>query len=328
MDQISKLVRRILKNLFYFIVRKNLFDYSSQKKLTDISNLGLSKHHTNKKIGNLILSQAPFLVSRFGWTELNTLITFERFRQMNYFEKIYEWSITNRYPFSKQCLSNDLYTKAGFYPINKVSLEKFREIMISMIPEIDILGSWVNGENNYLGLMKRIEFCKLEFLEPYLCEKPWSKQLENKKVLVIHPFTDTIQNQYENKREKIFSNNDILPAFDLKVMKTTFTNGKLEKDFNWFEKLESMFLEATSFEFDIAIIGCGSYGLPLAAKLKRHGKQAIHLGGATQVLFGIKGKRWAENPVFRKLFNDYWVYPSLDEIPITAKKIDNACYWK
>ncbi len=89
-----------------------------------------------------------------------------------------------------------------------------------------------------------------------------------------------------------------------------------------------MFLEATSFEFDIAIIGCGSYGLPLAAKLKRHGKQAIHLGGATQVLFGIKGKRWAENPVFRKLFNDYWVYPSLDEIPITAKRIDNACYWK
>ena len=68
-----------------------------------------------------------------------------------------------------------------------------------------------------------------------------------------------------------------MPAFDLKVMKTTFTNGKLEKDFNWFEKLESMFLEATSFEFDIAIIGCGSYGLPLAAKLKRHGKQAIHL---------------------------------------------------
>ena len=46
--------------------------------------------------------------------------------------------------------------------------------------------------------------------------------------------------------------------------------------------------------FDVAIIGCGAYGMPLAAMLKQAGKQAIHLGGATQLLFGIKGKRWEE----------------------------------
>ena len=44
-------------------------------------------------------------------------------------------------------------------------------------------------------------------------------------------------------------------------------------------------------EFDVAIIGCGAYGLPLAVEAKRMGKQAIHMGGATQVLFGIKVNR-------------------------------------
>ena len=326
---ISKLVRKLLKYLLSPFVRKFLFDYSSQKKLIEISNCELSKEQTNIKIGDFILNKEPFLVGRFGWSELNTLIRFERFRQMNTFEKIFEWSTTNRYPFSNKCLLNEIHVKAGFYPVNEISLEKFREIMLVTMQEIDILGSWINGENNYLQFMKKIDFCKLEFLEPYFCENPWSKHLKNKKVLVIHPFTETIKNQYQKNRESIFLNREVLPEFDLKLMKTSFTNkGELVKHENWFENLESMFTQAISFEFDIAIIGCGSYGLPLAAKLKQYGKQAIHLGGATQLLFGIKGKRWTENPFFDNLFNSYWVYPSKDELPITASQIDNGCYWK
>ena len=55
--------------------------------------------------------------------------------------------------------------------------------------------------------------------------------------------------------------------------------------------------------FDIAIIGCGAYGLPLAAKLKKEGRQAIHLAGVTQLMFGIKGKRWEENEAFTYVKN-------------------------
>ena len=42
-------------------------------------------------------------------------------------------------------------------------------------------------------------------------------------------------------------------------------------------------------DFDIAIIGAGAYGFSLAAFIKKIGKKAVHLGGPTQVLFGIKG---------------------------------------
>jgi threonine dehydrogenase-like Zn-dependent dehydrogenase len=36
--------------------------------------------------------------------------------------------------------------------------------------------------------------------------------------------------------------------------------------------------EIGKIDFDVAILGCGAYGLPLAAAIKGMGKQAIHLG--------------------------------------------------
>ena len=50
--------------------------------------------------------------------------------------------------------------------------------------------------------------------------------------------------------------------------------------------------EIDKIDFDIAILGCGAYGYPLASYIKSIGKKAIHIGGATQLIFGIKGKRW------------------------------------
>ena len=79
--------------------------------------------------------------------------------------------------------------------------------------------------------------------------------------------------------------------------------------------------------YDVAIIGCGAYGFPLAAKLKNAGKQVIHMGGATQILFGIKGRRWEENPRAQLKFNDAWVHPKKEETPKKCGVVENGCYW-
>ena len=63
-----------------------------------------------------------------------------------------------------------------------------------------------------------------------------------------------------------------------------------------FEALDYMYKEALKIDFDIAVIGCGAYGICLASMLKNAGKQAFHLGGITQLWFGIKGKRWDNIP--------------------------------
>ena len=81
--------------------------------------------------------------------------------------------------------------------------------------------------------------------------------------------------------------------------------------------------EIDKIDFDIAILGCGAYGFPLAAFIKNKGKKAIHIGGATQLIFGIKGKRW-EGASF---INKYWISPRKEDRPKGFEKVEGGCYW-
>lgn len=119
--------------------------------------------------------------------------------------------------------------------------------------------------------------------------------------------------QYQNVREKIFDKAypgmDVLPKFDLQTIKAVQTiSGNRDSRFQtWFEALSWMEEECRKREFYIAIIGCGAYGFPLAASVKRMGKIAVHLGGSTQILFGILGRRWENRKDFMSnVVNEYW----------------------
>ena len=85
--------------------------------------------------------------------------------------------------------------------------------------------------------------------------------------------------------------------------------------------------EMDTKDFDVVIIGCGAYGFPLAAHAKRRGKKAIHLGGPTQMLFGIKGKRWVENENFKAILNEHFVFPEDTDKIKNASKVEEGCYW-
>jgi hypothetical protein len=97
---------------------------------------------------------------------------------------------------------------------------------------------------------------------------------------------------------------------------------------DWFEALKHMEDEISQLDFDIALIGCGAYGMALAAHVKRMGKQAVHLAGWTQMLFGIYGNRWLrDQPAYAKFINGYWIRPSESEKPKGAEKVEGGCYW-
>jgi len=65
----------------------------------------------------------------------------------------------------------------------------------------------------------------------------------------------------------------------------------------------------------------------LRVHVKRRGKIGYHLGGATQLLFGIKGRRWDSHPVISKCYNEHWIRPLSEEIPEKAKLVEESCYW-
>jgi len=270
------------------------------------------------------------MIARFGSIELHALVNYLSIVSKDtMFKKISNYIVGKGGPFWwEPWIMKEMTKSAGFFPSSRKGLEKFAQLMFECIPQVDVLASWRAEEIFFEEELLQAKKIRLPDLEPYYYQNPWSKVLEGKNVLVVHPFVSTIERQYKN-REKLFINPDVLPQFNLLTVKaySRFIDEDLYRD--WFEALDDMKNNILKKQFDIAILGCGAYGFPLASFIKEHGKKAVLLGGATQILFGIKGRRWDTHPVISRLYNDYWVRPSPEETPIKAKMmgVENGCYW-
>ena len=82
-----------------------------------------------------------------------------------------------------------------------------------------------------------------------------------------------------------------------------------------------------AFPFDAALLGCGAYGLPLAAHVVRSGASAVYVGGGLQLLFGIQGRRWADRAEIAVVARESWVWPSAAETPPRAEIVEGGAYW-
>jgi len=257
----------------------------------------------------------PSMIARFGSTEIKAIL----------YPKapwIARFLIKNR-------VFTNMETLSGFYPANKENIQKFSDLMIEDMKLLDILGTWRIEERLLVKSFPLAKRVHLSALEPYLQKDPWTEVLKGKKVLVIHPFTETIENQYKYHRKDLFKDQRILPKFKtFETIKSVQSIAGNREPFNdWFEALDFMKCEIDKKDFDIAIIGCGAYGFPLAAHVKRLGKKAVHLGGPTQLLFGIKGNRWIELEDFKDIINDNFVFPSIRDKPKYSDKVEGGCYW-
>jgi hypothetical protein len=230
-----------------------------------------------------------------------------------------------------------MFVNAGIFPPTVESFDQFNETYLSYFSDLDLFGMWIWGPEPcgeyeklvYDEYTKDASLCFGGDWMPFFREKPWTAELKGKRVLVISPFANTITKQYE-KREKIWeSNPDILPSFDLKTIKCPLSAGISDSPFtDWTEGLHAMEDIMDKTDFDVCFVGAGAWGLPLAVHARRLGKIGIHGGGDTQLLFGIKGKRWDDNPdISDKLYNEHWVRPSRNETPTNRKFIEDGCYW-
>lgn len=301
------------------------------------------RQSSNDRIFELLASGRPCMIARFGTVEINCV--------NNYL------CVHADRPYLRKCLdyitdcthtpwwNEDHFAKmaqnAGVFPIGQEVAERFSERYLQDIPEIDLLVSHQYYER-FMPLRAGIPRVQLEMLYPFFVEQPWTRYLRDKRVLVIHPFEATIRQQYA-LREQLFANPDVLPEFELITLKAVQSIAGNTSGFaDWFEALATMERQIEAIDFDIALIGCGAYGLPLAAFVKRLGKQAVHMGGGLQLLFGILGKRWVEQYQgywnyrpdvqisldYRPLFNEYWCYPLSEDTPQGKEKVEDSCYWK
>ena len=302
-------------------------------KIPDIESQIMHKYvdHTGQEASDqikaAILKNKPLMIARFGRTELRMIHMYCSSKLG--FSKYIKYSLgsIDSYKISRKAKSM-IFNLSGVFPLDKNTLSKFSELMLEDMQYLDILASWVIQERHFKSETQYTKKIRLKDLEPYYHNNPWTSALAGKKVLVIHPFAESIKNQYKHKRTKLFENPNILPEFELKTIKAVQSVAGNGTEFsNWFEALNHMKKLINETDFDIAIIGCGAYGFPLAAHIKRIGKQAIHMGGSTQLLFGIKGKRWDNHELISSLFNEHWISPSKEETPKKYKIVEGGCYW-
>ena len=294
-----------MKNNF---IRKSIFAFSRSI---------LPKAQTGQKaqdiIINLLNSPDPCMIARFGSVEIKGVLSGScppplclLFRHSIY---------------------SSLINNAGFFPVNRASVKRFSRMMIGCMQKCDCLASWRIEEFFFLKYLKQAARIPLGCLGPSndMSVSWWNKILNGKKVLVISPFAELVEKQYNSPhRKNIWKNPEMLPDFEsLATIKAENSIGGHSTFDSWFEALEHMENEIDKKDFDIALLGCGSYGFPLAAYIKGIGKKAVHIGGPLQLIFGIKGKRW-DNMGF---YNEFWVSPRAEDRPEGWEKVEGGCYW-
>ena len=277
----------------------------------------ITTKEANEFIYNGLMGDNPFFVGRFGSTELECLVEYYYLLdRVNGGQEDYHDNL-------KMIISD----WTGFFPPTKELMDRFARLYIEDAKQIDLMWNmWLSRFENliykdYIPEKPLALYDDTAF--PINIEKPWTKALKGKKVLVIHPFEESIQANYI-KRNKLFANREFIPDFELITLKAVQSIAGTQTEFvTWFDALEHMERQVDNIDFDIALIGAGGYGFPLAAYVKRIGKKAIHIGGMLQLYFGIKGKAWDN----MEIYNEFWTLPMDTERPEGFKKVEAGRYW-
>lgn len=237
-----------------------------------------------------------------------------------------------------------LSINAGLFPITQEAAVQMGNELLKSVIHFTTTSPWFGLPQSleiYNVLAKSATFVSVNCLECFLSPNPndwWTAAIpSNTKVLVISPFSSSIERQIPNLA-KIWAARPGLwnPTTQFKTIQFPLSYGTQSKEIQtemtdrWSDSLGLLAYvkeQMDSLDYDIAMIGAGIYSLPLMAHSKQRGKKAIHLGGSTQLFFGIRGGRWDTMTDFQPLFNEHWIRPALEERPVNYTSVEKGCYW-
>jgi hypothetical protein len=278
-------------------------------------------------IRNALSKGGGFLAGRFGTIEFDVCWEHEKIGRIN------------------TDAATVLERNAGVFPKDSASVIRWVAATKSAFENSDVLATgW------YVPILKKEHalLCAwdatalqipLRALEPYYWEpeKRWSRLLAGQKVCVVSSFTETAAAQVAKGGEAIWGSSEKSiwpPGVEWSWVKTGYApcmslgRGAWECDAEkWEDVVAYVVEEVCKRDARIVLIGCGGLGMVIADALKRRGKICIVMGGAVQVFFGIKGRRWEAHEFISRLWNENWVYPSAEETPGGALSVERGCYW-
>lgn len=279
----------------------------------------------NQLLLDRVGSDRPIAAGKIGDCELETLVKYEA--AAGDLEAFF-------HSISKAGHELDLlYVNTGVFPKSADAIASWAEAYLQSLRYLDLIGVWYNaGEEEILEkYAPQAILSRVRALEPYYHDHPWSKALKGTRTLVVTSFPDTVRRQRRLYRgADLFANNpDVFPDFELETVRSPFSPALVPPlHTTWHEALSSMEDQIRRTVFDVCLVGAGAYSLPLCAFVRSElGQTAIHLGGAVQVLFGMKGKRWDGNAAISGFYNDAWTRPLPTERPKGTWRVEGSAYW-
>ncbi len=279
----------------------------------------MNLYDSNEYIINLIKNNKPFFISRVGIGS-ETYSTYH-----------YETTGTiGRY----ETLDNN----AGIYYKNEADIKRYNTYYSNALKNSDALATWndnVLKEQSYFIEKYKLPKLHYQVIEPfYQIEKniiPFTHYLNDKKILIISPFIDSFIEQMD-KQFKLYKNTNIfLPKQKFVYYKSlnTSAGNRIEGHSNWMHTYLQMIKEIKELDFDVALVSCGGYGLPICNYIKEHmNKSSIYVGGGLQLFFGVIGNRWLSDPDWRqRIFESPSEFMRPKEIQENSEKVENSCYY-
>ena len=286
----------------------------------------LNLTQSNKEIINLITSNKSFSIIRFGWGPETILCHRYHINNIK--------NVNNLNNVLRIC---GIYSKSNEMSIFEKYFKELNESVSNADTLVSFENSGIDNIQHYYAQLYKFKQLNFDSLEPYKLlqnnEIPWSHYLLGKKVLIINPFTDSIKKQLNNNFQLFKDKKMFLDGQEF-IFYTSFqTHGNNYIHENWLETFNIMCNDIEKLDFDIALLGCGGYGIPLCNFIKmKMNKSAIYIGGALQILFGVMGNRWinGNGPVLKQILEEHkpnFIHPSGDELLPNYKTVEKGCYW-
>ena len=243
------------------------------------------------------------------------------------------------------------------WTINKKGKGKFfdnKETAINYVKEYTnacknstMLGIWSHGmyfqATHFYELIFKLcpdtpKICA-QALEPYYFMKNenyrFNKIFKNQRVLVITSHVETTKQQIALALDNIYDK----PIFDtttkFHLYKPPQQNAGNSDNQCYKVHLQKMKEDldniAKDFDFTIALVSCGGFGMLISDYIYKMNRNVIYVGGALQLYFGIMGNRWRTNANITPLYNSYWTDVLNEDKPESLTKnsflCENSCYW-
>ena len=281
----------------------------------------MSIEYDNLRIMKIMEDTSPFFIGRIAGIELQIAYSLLKQRPLDMIQEI-----------------NSLENNAGIHIKNIDSLHIYVNKLIESYEHCSAIAEWdIKGEvfaktgNGQLLIAERtptIPKLNALSLEPYYVDYSWMSKIDGKKILIIHPFKNTIKHQILHMN-KLFPTRTWFKDCTFIHLSPPQTLAGNHQNIDWQIHLNS-FLEIlhTHTDFDIALVAAGGYGMLIADDIYTNMKKSVmYIGGALQLFFGIIGKRWFDNKEIMALVNDDWVRPAANDKPSHSAKVEKGCYW-